>query len=100
MSLFIVATNDLTKDQERAFIQFARENGASWWHYLKNLWLLDTPENLTIEAIRDQIMEEIAPGVNVLVFELTGEASWAGFGPDSENRSMFRWIQKHFGSEA
>ncbi|SFM34685.1 hypothetical protein SAMN05216573_10193 [Bradyrhizobium sp. Rc3b] len=93
MSRFIVATDDMTKDQERAFLEYLKENRVGWWHYLKNLWLVDTTRSaFTAAAIRDKLADEIAPGVNLLVFRIDGTTDWAGMGPDDEKRSMFRWL--------
>jgi hypothetical protein len=99
MTRFVVATDDLTADQEREFIAFLREHRASWWHRLQNFWLIDDPGRLSPISIRDKIADEIAPGTDCLVFSIKGDTHWAGFGPTAEKKSMFAWLNKNWQSE-
>lgn len=90
---YIVAVDASTKEQVSKFVEFAKENHMGWWHWMNNFWLLtDSAEALDAVKVRDGVNEAF-PGVNNLVIELneTGD-TWAGFGPQTEDRSMFKWL--------
>jgi hypothetical protein len=79
-----VASNKITK-------LFRGEFG--WWHWIDGAWLLtDAKGHNTVTTIRERIKAEV-PGIRILVLDADSSA-WAGSGPRTENRSMFRWIRE------
>lgn len=94
---FVICINDATKAQEEAFISFIRDHNLSWWHWLSNLWLLSDKEGkLTAAQIRDEL-KTIFYNKQNLVLEITNEKdTWAGFGPNTDERNMFTWLKKNW----
>jgi hypothetical protein len=95
---FIVALNASTPEAEKAIVAFLKRHGVSWWHWLRNVWLVsDSEGKLSAKEIRDGI-REILPGVNSFVIQLNSDGSdtWSGFGPKSDDKDMFSWIHKNW----
>lgn len=96
---FVVLIDSSTKEQNDAFLNFIRQSGVfGWWHWLNGSWLLVSSSPLnTSQQIRDKITE-IYPGVNniVLEFREDGTSTWNGFGPQSEERNMFKWMHENW----
>jgi hypothetical protein len=64
------------------------------WHWLGDSWLLVDPAGeWTASELRTKA-REFYPSVYLLVLELKGtEDTWSGFGPNTEGRSMFKWLR-------
>jgi hypothetical protein len=94
---FIICINNSTAEQEKLFIDFIKSNSVAWWHWLKNTWLIsDTYGNLTCTTIRDAAID-IFESENLLVFEFReGFDTWAGMGPITEKRNMFKWLRNYW----
>jgi len=93
---YIICVNDSNKEQNNLFMEYIKENGLGWWHYIDNFWLLtDISGKLSASIIRDQL--NIIYGVRNMVIEINQNSdNWAGFGPQNENENMFDWIQKNW----
>lgn len=94
---FVVSINDSEDEQERKFIDFLRENGLSWWHWLANTWLVvDAKGKFSASDFRDTV-KEVFKNEHVLVIEMREDGdTWSGFGPNTENRNMFRWLKTNW----
>jgi hypothetical protein len=94
---FIVCIDDSTKEQDQKFIEYIKENGFGWWHYLKNTWLIaDSTGKSSVSEIRNMVKESYDNEYN-MVFQLNeDEGTWSGFGPSSEKRNMFKWIKENW----
>ena len=92
---YIVCINNSTQAQDEKFVEFARNNNISWWHWLSNTWLLSEKSGkLGAADIRDALRDIYNDEYN-MVIEISAEKdSWAGFGPKSEEKNMFKWIKK------
>jgi hypothetical protein len=92
---YIVLLDEATKEQDDQLRNYIKENGLGWWHWLSNSWLLSDPRGtLSASEIRDKI-NEIYDGVHTIVIELyKGGDTWAGFGPKTEKKDMFRWFHE------
>lgn len=89
---FIVGTDEITKEDQEAFIQWLDDY--AWWHWINGMWLiLDETNELTAESIRDKLLA-IAPAMSTMVFEVSNDSVWAGFGPKSDKRNMFKWMDE------
>ena len=95
---YIVAVDSSTKEQNDAFLEFIKVHKLSWWHWLENFWLIiDSREELTVKGIRDEL-NKMYPRIHNLVIELSEDAKkWAGYGPSSEERTMFKWLKETWG---
>ncbi len=94
---FIIMLNSATAEQNNALLEWIKFEQVGWWHWLKDSWLIATRQNhLTAESVRDKI-GEICPGVHNLVIELKeGEGTWAGFGPNTDDKNMFTWLKDNW----
>ncbi|MEQ8244577.1 hypothetical protein [Fulvivirga sp.] len=94
---YIVCVNNSTEQQDQTFLNYIREQGFGWWHYLNNIWLLtDSSGKSSIKEIRDHAKVSFDDEYN-MVFQLNEtEGTWSGFGPNSETRNMFTWIKKNW----
>lgn len=93
----VVALSSATKEQDKAFIEYLKDQQIGWWHWVANFWLLvdhsgkETAEHLNLE------LEKIYPQVIRLVLERHGkDAHWSGFGPDGKERDMSKWLIKNW----
>lgn len=98
MTVFLVGVDELTKEQVDAFVEFCKSKGAGYWHWISGTWIVDPgSQPLNVDLIRDRLMQ-IAPGVNVLVIEVSAIKTWSGFGPNSaekDGRNMFTWLKEN-----
>ena len=94
MKKFVVAINPTTEEQSNQITNLFRGK-YGWWHWIEGFWLVvDSGDTLTAKWIRDQL-QEIAPNARTLVFEVTTPTrSWAGWGPSTPEKSMFKWIRE------
>jgi len=90
---FIVCVNKSTEIQEKEFFDACAVRGFGWWHYLSNTWLLVREgDNIAVAEIRDLVIKYFDDEYN-MVFKLNeNEGTWAGFGPASEDKNMYKWI--------
>jgi hypothetical protein len=96
MKRFILATETLSADQERALaLQFPQPPWA-WWHWLPNFWLLvDQSGQMTGDNVRD-LFSAVSPA-QCLVLEVDGR-TWTGmFTTDMARRAaMETWIRSYW----
>lgn len=92
---FIVSINKAVVEQEQEFIKFLESQNLDYWHWLSNLWLvIDLSGTFNAGKLRDEV-NRIFPKEHNLIFELNQTFdNWAGFGPKSEERNMFSWLQE------
>lgn len=91
---FVVLVNDQNQEQEKSFIAYLNRNNCGWWHWLENSWLIvDLSGILTPDIIRDEV-NKISPNSYSLVVEVPMNKNWSGFGPNSENSNMFKWLHE------
>lgn len=91
---FVIATDPLTADQEKALKEVL--DAARWWHWLPNFWLvLDESESLSSEEIRDAVMR-INSTARAIVIE-TDSVTWAALTKkDSKGRDMSTWLHNYW----
>jgi len=92
---YLVAVSSSTKPQNDSFIDFINSHGLAWWHWIDNFWLIvDRAGKLDVEKLREGVGNSF-PGVHHLVIEQNANGDiWAGFGPKSEERNMFKWLHE------
>jgi hypothetical protein len=97
MKRFIISLDKTTNSQEKEFIEYIKENRYGWWHWLSHTWLIvDSRDYLNAAKLRDKL-DEIFPSVYNLVIELRSkDDTWSGFGPTSEEKNMFNWLEKNW----
>ena len=78
---FIVCyNNNIPKEEEIKFVQFAKDNKMGWWHWIDNVWLLvDYSGQMTAPILRDKVCK-LHSGSRVIIIELAEDKdTWAGF---------------------
>ncbi len=90
---FLVAVSSVTSsDQEKINDLFRDKYG--WWHWIDGFWLvIDSKGELTPEVISNMI-NDAKPNARRLVMEINDWESWFGYGPNSEEKNMFRWLKE------
>jgi hypothetical protein len=92
---FVVAAGPISTEEEKTITAHFQGKHA-WWHWINGFWLVvDSRGALTVENIRNHI-EKVAPNARVFVLEVQNIVDWAGVGPETEERNMFRWIRQHW----
>ena len=91
---FVIATDPLTADQEKALKDVL--DSAIWWHWLPNFWLVkDGSESLTAGEIRDAV-KRISPIARTFVVEVDS-ITWAALTKkDSKKRDMASWLHEYW----
>jgi hypothetical protein len=92
---FVVGIESMTAEQEKSFLEYIRDKRMGWWHWIPNLWLITGSDAVGCSDIRDKLMN-LAPAKNTLVLAVN-PVTWAGFGPKSDKRDMFRWLNRTWG---
>jgi hypothetical protein len=90
---FVLAVGPISPEEEKAITAYLQGKHA-WWHWIGGFWLIiDSSEKLTAETIRDHV-HTVAPSARILVLEVQRSSDWAGIGPQTKEKDMFRWIQQ------
>jgi len=92
MKKFIVALNSSTKDQDEAFQKIIHENGWGWWHWVDNFWIVTSSSTELGSQELYKKVQVAYPGVRMLISEMENVSTWWGFGPNSEEKNMFKWL--------
>lgn len=94
---FIVLLDSETREQNKKFKSYIKEDKYNWWHWLNNSWLvIDESGELTAAKLRTDLAD-FFPGVHKLVIELKDKNdTWAGYGPSTEDENMFKWLKKNW----
>lgn len=96
-NFFIVAAQNLSKEQEKVLIAYLGQNGCGWWHWIENYWLIVDPRQiLTTEIIRDEISRISNNQSRSLVLEVQANSNWNGYGPNSPERNMGKWLDENW----
>jgi hypothetical protein len=98
---FVVLLSAAPKSANDRFLEWARNEQISWWHWMQGSWLLvDSKGEHTAATIRDGVGQSFGK-IRCLVLELRGEDdSWAGRGPRTVKRNMFSWIKSKWKKES
>lgn len=91
---FVVLLDSAAEDQDNQFLEWLKEKGVGWWHWLSLSWLIvNSRGDLSAGKIRNKVTEVY--GSNTLVIELQGsDDTWAGYGPKRGKRNMFKWLEE------
>lgn len=90
---FIAAVSGLNKEDQNKFIEFLRQRGLGWWHWIDDLWLITSRrDEISAKDIRDYL-RDLASSTRCIVIEIPEDKTWAGFGPAKPPRDMFEWIR-------
>jgi hypothetical protein len=95
---FVLALDESTKEQNKAFLNEIKSKQLSWWHWLTNTWLLvDNTGTIKASDLRD-IAQKHFPNIDKIVLELRsdGSTTWSGFGEKGPNKNMFTWLHKNW----
>jgi len=95
---FIVLLNTTTAEQNTKFRDEFIKPSFGWWHWFPDCWLLtDAAGRFTAAAIRDEVRKHFS-GSFTLVVELRddGTDTWSGFGMNTAEKNMFKWIKENW----
>jgi hypothetical protein len=86
---FVLAVGPISTEEEKAITEYFHGKHA-WWHWISGFWLIiDSSGKLTTENIRDHV-HAVAPNARILVLEVQKGSDWAGIGPQTKEKNMFR----------
>lgn len=71
-----------------AITEAIRASGASWWHWLRPVWLVSDAEGRPPSWWRARMLEA-AEGAQILVLDADGAGQWAMHGP----ADGFDWLR-------
>jgi hypothetical protein len=90
---FAVAVENMTLTEDTAFVEWIRTKNLGWWHWIPGFWLITTKSGgVSTEDIRNQL-RKITGRKDVMVLEIQKPMTWSGYGPDTRERDMFKWIR-------
>lgn len=94
---FLITLDSASSAQNKSFLDYLESKGFGWWHWIDNFWLIDAGETtITAKDIRDKLCET-HPNINNFVMEIgSNYETWAAFGPNSEERNMFNWLNDYW----
>ncbi|MCH9006242.1 MAG: hypothetical protein IH838_13265, partial [Proteobacteria bacterium] len=83
---FVLAIDNATKEQQNVVTNYFM-NQMGYWHWFSDAWLLTDSEGLwNVASIRDKV-QELLPGVDMIVLRVESDTDWAGFGQTDK----FKW---------
>lgn len=92
---FVISTDAMTSQAERAFADFIKSK-AAWWHWLPNFWLVkDGKEQLTATIIRDKL-SEIDSTRRCMVLQVEPITWSAMTRKDKGGREMGEWVRNNW----
>ncbi len=84
---FILVIDGATKEQQNIITIFFKDR-MGYWHWFSDAWLLtDSSNTWTVSSIRDKV-QELIPGINMIVLAIESDTEWAGFG----QANRFDWL--------
>jgi hypothetical protein len=90
---FVIAIDECTPKEQLDFLQFCRDKNLSWWNWIEGFWLIVDPAGtLSADKFRDFI-HDTTGGKRALVMQIDKDVTWAGSGPDTSDKNMFRWLK-------
>ena len=93
---FVVGVEPLTRDQEKQFIAFIKENDGSWWHWIANLWIARFPDEaeISLENLW-HFLNKISPDARIFITQVEGD-NWIVSNHELKGKSMSTWLNKHW----
>ena len=88
---FVVAIDSMNKELDNKLLEYIKDNGFGWWHWIDNVWLLTTYKlDVSAVSIRNDL-GYIIPNRKIVI-EVHKSSAWAGYGPNTEEKNMFDWL--------
>lgn len=91
----IIATNSAVTgvSAKNALTAFLEAKGWSVWHWYDDLWLIDTPEHISVLTnLRKEIMKAIPTLSQILIMTTEGPISHSGTVPPDSGE----WFEEHW----
>lgn len=84
---FVLIIDNATKEQQNVVTNYFKEM-LGYWHWFSDAWLLtDANSQWSVASIRDKV-QELIPGVDMIVLRVESDNDWAGFG----QKNKFEWL--------
>jgi len=91
---FIVATDNMSWEDENEFVSFLKDKKCGWWHWIENFWIIESDnDSITPKVIIDKL-QKINPNVKKIALKVKDPIPWAGYGPETNSAKMFDWLKK------
>lgn len=100
MSHFIIATDELSKDESTKISDYVKSLKVAWWHWIDGLWLVSTnKKEISTSKLLDDVEKIVSSSnPNIIVMEVD-PITWSGYGPSNNSKNMFSWIHRNWNSE-
>ena len=94
---FVVGIDQETSEDTSSFIEYIRQQGFGWWHWIDNFWLLTTRDTQVRTTTLRNKLKEITGGKTVIVMEVKS-TKWATYGPSGEGDSpnISKWLNSNW----
>ena len=93
---FVVGVDGETQQDVDKIVQFARDNGIGWYHWIDNFWLFTSrSESITAGTIRDEL-RSLVRDKHLVVLQVEN-VTWATFGPkkmEKGGKNISLWIRQ------
>jgi hypothetical protein len=87
----LVVDDDATVVQRDALTHYLQEEPISFWHHLRNTWLIADPTGaLRTTTLRDKVIE-LMPTVSVIVFQIDRPLAYSSYA----SKAGSSWLHKH-----
>jgi len=95
MAYFIIAVENCTADQRNEISKYVGKIGG-YWHWMSDLWLVNTYGDDSAADMRDAIQAKAgSPICIVLKVNLPpGSVNWAGLFPTDKSKRWADWLNK------
>jgi hypothetical protein len=93
-SKFIIIFNNASKIQQDIITQRLKETSYPYWHWMENVWLVTTTDNITAKSFADWL-EDITeiPHSDYVVFRVDGPCPYWG----RNNNDAWNWMKEIWG---
>jgi hypothetical protein len=89
---FAIGHTEITPSQQKDMRAHFDEIG-TWWNWFPEHWLIVARgSHMTASMVRDKF-NAVCPGVYVMVTEIHDPSGWAGYGPNTPEKDMYKWIE-------
>ena len=90
MRYFMISFKSVEVSDEVKLRDFLGENGFKYWHRFPNMWLVITPDELSVHQLTDMVDEHLsgAPDYIAVEFGISGVTA-------SIPRSIWPWFEKN-----
>jgi hypothetical protein len=96
MSYLVISVTNATDAQKNLITKYLGLLGA-YWHWMPDIWLVNTNVNVSIADVRDRI-SKILPSIISLVLEVEvpDPGAWVGMFPEDQADKWAEWLNAYW----